>query len=58
MFYILVALQVPDNPSSSGIAVLKSFDIFADKDWFWIGAAALYPLRSSSMFYSTLLSCT
>ncbi|XAR67679.1 Xenobiotic-transporting ATPase [Bertholletia excelsa] len=31
----------PDNTTSLGLAVLKNFDVFPDKNWYWIGAAAL-----------------
>ncbi|KAF7135728.1 hypothetical protein RHSIM_Rhsim08G0227200 [Rhododendron simsii] len=30
-----------DNVTSLGIAVLKNFDVFPERNWFWIGAAAL-----------------
>ncbi|OWM77713.1 ABC transporter G family member 29-like [Punica granatum] len=30
-----------DNRTSLGVAVLESFDVFPDKNWYWIGAAAL-----------------
>ncbi|KAF3943211.1 hypothetical protein CMV_030208 [Castanea mollissima] len=30
-----------DNRTKLGVAVLESFDVFPDKNWYWIGAAAL-----------------
>ncbi|KAG5537773.1 hypothetical protein RHGRI_025026 [Rhododendron griersonianum] len=30
-----------DNVTSLGIAVLENFDVFPERNWFWIGAAAL-----------------
>ncbi|XP_022962387.1 ABC transporter G family member 35-like [Cucurbita moschata] len=30
-----------DNKTPLGLAVLKNFDIFQDKNWFWIGVGAL-----------------
>ncbi|CAK9174554.1 unnamed protein product [Ilex paraguariensis] len=30
-----------DNVTPLGVAVLKNFDVFPEKRWFWIGAAAL-----------------
>ncbi|KDP40866.1 hypothetical protein JCGZ_24865 [Jatropha curcas] len=31
-----------DGSTSLGIAVLKSFDVFQNKNWYWIGAGALF----------------
>ncbi|XP_038885457.1 ABC transporter G family member 42-like isoform X2 [Benincasa hispida] len=33
-----------DNETPLGLAVLKNFDIFQDRNWFWIGAGALLGL--------------
>ncbi|GMN37142.1 hypothetical protein TIFTF001_006571 [Ficus carica] len=30
-----------DNSTKLGVAVLKSFDVFPEKNWYWIGAGAL-----------------
>ncbi|KAI8020167.1 ABC transporter G family member 42 [Camellia lanceoleosa] len=30
-----------DNVTALGVAVLKNFDVFPERNWFWIGAAAL-----------------
>ncbi|KAL6996416.1 transcription factor, partial [Sarracenia purpurea var. burkii] len=30
-----------DNATSLGLAVLRNFDVFPERKWFWIGAAAL-----------------
>ncbi|KAA8541752.1 hypothetical protein F0562_022904 [Nyssa sinensis] len=30
-----------DNVTRLGLAVLENFDVFPERDWFWIGAAAL-----------------
>ncbi|KAA8540358.1 hypothetical protein F0562_024723 [Nyssa sinensis] len=30
-----------DNVTRLGVAVLQNFDVFPERDWFWIGAAAL-----------------
>lgn len=29
------------NNATVGIAVLKNFDVYTERNWFWIGAAAL-----------------
>lgn len=33
--------KASDGTTSLGVAVLKNFDIFPDKNWFWIGVLAL-----------------
>ncbi|KAI4325296.1 hypothetical protein MLD38_030708 [Melastoma candidum] len=33
--------KASDNITSLGIQVLKNFDVFQDRDWYWIGAASL-----------------
>ncbi|GAB2293475.1 ABC transporter G member 42 [Dionaea muscipula] len=33
--------QAPDNLTSIGVAVLQTFDVSPERDWYWIGAAAL-----------------
>jgi hypothetical protein len=30
-----------DNTTKLGVAVLESFDVFPDRNWYWIGAGAL-----------------
>ncbi|PSS17958.1 ABC transporter G family member 36 like [Actinidia chinensis var. chinensis] len=32
----------PDNVTPLGVAVLKNFQVFPDRNWFWIGTAALF----------------
>ncbi|XP_050234079.1 ABC transporter G family member 29-like [Mercurialis annua] len=33
--------RAADNSTSLGVAVLKNFDVFQNKNWYWIGAGAL-----------------
>jgi hypothetical protein len=37
----LIALQSSDASTSLGTAVLKNFDVYTDKNWYWIGTAAI-----------------
>lgn len=34
-------MQASDGVTPLGIAVLNNFDIFPDKNWYWIGVGAL-----------------
>lgn len=38
---ILIALQGSDTTIRLGTAVLKNFDVYTDKNWYWIGTAAI-----------------
>uniref|UniRef100_A0A2C9UZ79 ABC transporter domain-containing protein n=2 Tax=Manihot esculenta TaxID=3983 RepID=A0A2C9UZ79_MANES len=46
-----------DNVTRLGIAVLENFDIFADEDWYWIGAVALvgFTIVSNVLFTIALM---
>lgn len=37
----LATMQASDNVTRLGVAVLRNFDVPNDKNWFWIGVAAL-----------------
>lgn len=37
----MIALQSSDASTSLGTAVLKNFDVYTDKNWYWIGTAAI-----------------
>ena len=39
--YILIAFQASDNATRLGAAVLDSFGVYTDKNWYWIGTAAI-----------------
>lgn len=39
--YHLVYAQASNNVTRLGQEILKNSDVFPDKNWFWIGAAAL-----------------
>lgn len=41
MLINLIVLQASDNGTTLGVAVLQNFEVFPDKNWFWIGSAAL-----------------
>lgn len=34
-------LQASDNATRMGVAVLENFGVFPDRNWVWIGSAAL-----------------
>lgn len=34
-------MQASDNTTILGVAILKNFNIFAEKNWYWIGVGAL-----------------
>lgn len=36
-----IVLQASDNVTSLGVAVLNNFNVYPDKYWYWIGAAAI-----------------
>lgn len=38
---MFISLQASDNATILGLEVLKNFDVFPERNWFWIGAAAL-----------------
>lgn len=36
-----IMLQASDNVTRLGVAVLNNFNVYPDKYWYWIGAAAI-----------------
>ncbi|KAH7866893.1 hypothetical protein Vadar_026399 [Vaccinium darrowii] len=46
-----------DNVTSLGVAVLKSFDVFPERNWFWVCAAALlgFTVLSNVLFTLALM---
>lgn len=36
-----IVLQASNNATALGVAVLEIFDVVPDKNWFWIGSAAV-----------------
>lgn len=65
-------MQASDNSTRLGEAVLNDFNVFTEKNWFWIGSAALlgfailfnvlftlalmYLSRKKSTFFSMFIS--
>lgn len=37
----LILLQASDNATRLGVAVLENFEVFPERNWFWIGTGAL-----------------
>lgn len=37
----LIPSQASDNVTRLGVAVLRNFEVFPEKEWYWIGIAAL-----------------
>lgn len=37
----LTLLQIPNTTVTLGVKVLENFDVFPNKNWYWIGIAAI-----------------
>lgn len=42
-----------DNTTTLGLAVMKNFDVYANPNWYWIGAGAL---AAFTVFYNVLFT--